>query len=212
MHSLFPLRFLPRLFMELCILTCLSQLGPVFKIPQQTIIPWSALPFYLVPLLIFILRAINLALGTIRLLTVLQGRRIMVWLIAFIQSILFLIILGGIFDQLDNIWNIIAYGAGFSTGALLGMMLKNRMIPGANLLRVISPDLGEAVINHLHDHGYGATTISGTGKDGMVSIIYCFLPRHEVSLVHSQILAVNPTAFITVEPVRLLRGGWHVRK
>ncbi len=169
---------------------------------------WTVVPARVVPLLIFSLRTSDLTLATLRMLTVVRGHKATAWFLAIAQSSLFVIGVAGVLGNLNNLWNIIAYAAGYATGNVLGIIIEARLAPGHSLLRITSPHLGDAVMEYLHDHGYGATELSGAGIAGTVNVILCYTPRREVGLVKRGILEVDPQAFITVEHVRQLRGGW----
>jgi len=171
-------------------------------------IDWTMLdPAYL-PLVIFILRTINLTLSTVRMLVVLRGRKLSAWILAVFQSVLYIISVAGVLSDLQNPITILAYAGGFATGNVVGMWLENRLAPGQSLLRITSSTFGSAIREAIHDQGYGATEIAGTGKDGTVSMLYCFIPRKRVTSLQSIVLGVDPEAFLSVVHVRQLSGGW----
>lgn len=169
---------------------------------------WSLIPPHLIPFVIFSLRTGDLTLGTLRMLIVVRGRKNAAWFIAIAQATLFVVGVAGVLGNLDNPLNILAYAAGFASGNVLGILIEARLAPGHSLLRITSSHLGDAVSEHLHAHGYGATMISGSGIEGTVSVILCYVPRKDVTRVRREILEIDPEAFITLENVRQLRGGW----
>lgn len=171
-------------------------------------IDWGMLDVAYLPLVIFILRTINLTLSTVRMLFVLRGRKLSAWILAVLQSVLYIISVAGVLSDLQNPITILAYAGGFATGNVVGMWMENRLAPGHSLLRITSSTFGSAIREEIHAQGYGATEIAGTGKDGTVSVLYCFIPRKKVPSLQSIALGVDPEAFLSVVYVRQLRGGW----
>lgn len=169
---------------------------------------WGVIPSTIVPLLIFGLRTINLTLATLRMLTVVRGHRATAWFLGILHSSLFVITIAGVLGNLQNPWNLVAYAAGLATGNVLGMAIEAKLAPGHSLLRITSAQRGTAILESLHGHGHGATEYSGQGRSGTVSVILCYVPRRQVEQVKRQVVNTDPEAFITVDHVRQLRGGW----
>lgn len=169
---------------------------------------WGSIPSTLVPWLIFILRTTNLIIATLRMLTVVRGYRTTVWFLGMVQAGLFITTIAGVLGTLHNPWNLIAYAAGLATGNVLGMTIEAKLASGHCLLRITSSGRGTAVLEALHQQGYGATEVSGQGKMGMVSVILCYVPRRRVEQTKQHVITIDPEAFITIDYVRQLRGGW----
>jgi uncharacterized protein YebE (UPF0316 family) len=172
-------------------------------------IAWSRIPAVLLPLFIFLLRTFDLTLATLRTLTVMRGNAPLAWSIGFIQSLSFILGVSGVLLNLQNPLNLLAYAAGFATGNVIGITIESKVAPGHSLLRIVSPQRGNLITDELRQSGRGVTEIPAQGKSGMVSMIYCYVPRREVGSIKKQILEVDPQVFITTENVRQLQGGWH---
>ncbi len=169
---------------------------------------WDRIPVALVPLIIFSLRTADLSLSTLRMLSVIRGRRGPAWLLAFAQSILYVVGITGVIANLRNPINLLAFAAGFASGNVVGLMIENRLAPGHSHLRVISTGYGAAILESLHDAEIGATDISAGGRAGTVDQIYCFVPRRKARDTVKLILQIDPTAFISAVAVRRIDGGW----
>ncbi len=189
------------------IIACYIQFGG-YVLPAAPTLAWSVLPGEWVPLLIFLLRTSDLTISTIRTLTIVQGRRTTAWLLALFQSSLFVTGIAGVLGDLDNPLNLAAYASGFAFGNVLGMAIEAKLAPGHILLRITSSHLGEALSNHLRDEGHGVTELSGMGMRGTVHVMLTFIPRRKIQHVKQQIVEIDPQAFISMEPVRQLKGGW----
>jgi uncharacterized protein YebE (UPF0316 family) len=170
---------------------------------------WGIIPPTLFPLLIFMLKVSDVTLATLRMLTVVRGRRATAWIIGFAQATIFIIAVVGVLANLNNPLNVIAYAAGMATGNVLGMTIEAKIAPGHSLLRIASSRRGNAILERLRAEGWGATEVPAQGKMGMVSWILCYVPRRQIAHVTQQIIQTDQEAFITVEQVRLIRGGWN---
>jgi uncharacterized protein YebE (UPF0316 family) len=139
---------------------------------------------------------------------VVRGRRASAWFLGLLQAIVFIAGIAGVLGNLKDPLNLIAYAGGFATGSVLGMVIEIWLAPGHSLLRITSAKRGRTILDLLHEEGHGATEISGQGKLGMVSLIFCIVPRRHIDYVKRAVIETDPEAFITVEHVRQLRGGW----
>lgn len=167
------------------------------------------LPSWTLPLLIFALRVTDMSLDTLRVLFVIRRQRAMAWVLGFFQSALWVVAITSVLGNLDNLWNLVFYAAGFATGNVVGMAIEERLAVGHANLRIISPRWGSATAEALRESGYAATEISGRGKDGMVSVIISSVRRRDVPRVRHRVAEIDPDAFLTVEDVRPLhRGFW----
>jgi len=169
-------------------------------------------PVWVGTLLIFLLRVLNLSMDTVRILFVIQGRKVIVWILGFIQSIVFVLAIGSVLSQLDNIWFLLAYAGGYSTGTSIGMWIEERLALGYLQVTIISPSLGALIADHLRKEGFAVTEIPARGRDGMVSILHCSVMRRDLDLLESISMEADPKAFITTENVRPLRAGFWRKK
>lgn len=177
-------------------------------LPTNLLIPWELIHPVAIPFLIFFLRAVEMTMATLRMLSVVYGRRGLAWIFGILQAGIFITAISGVLGNLQNLWTFIAYAAGFATGIVIGMSIEGRVAPGHSLLRIISPGRANAIIEALWKHGHGATEISAKGISGMVGLVLCFIPRRAIRRTSAEILKIDPEAFITVEYVRQQKGGW----
>jgi uncharacterized protein YebE (UPF0316 family) len=171
---------------------------------------WGFIPATLLPLLIFGLRTIDITISTLRMLFVVRGRRAHTWILGLVQAFLFVASIAGVLGNLQDPLNLVAYAVGFATGSVLGIMIEARLAPGNSLLRITSAKRGSTILATLHSEGHGATEVSGQGRLGTVSLILCYVPRRQIDRVKQTVVETDPEAFITVDHVRQLHGGWRV--
>jgi uncharacterized protein YebE (UPF0316 family) len=160
-------------------------------------------------LLIFLLRLSDMTLDTLRLLFMMRGRKITSGLIGAAQATIFVIAIGRVLSQLDNILNVIGYAGGFGAGVVVGMILEERMALGFGQMRVISLKKGQEIARRLRESGYGVTELEGFGRDGVVNLILITVRRKDVDHVQKLVLSIDESAFITIEDVRPLWRGFY---
>jgi uncharacterized protein YebE (UPF0316 family) len=168
-----------------------------------------ALPPLALTLLIFVLRTMDLTLGTLRVLAVFHGRRLLAWALGFIDAIIFVSAIAGVLANLDNPLNILAYAAGFAFGNVLGMSIEAHQAPGHSLMRIVSISRGQEIAEALHRSGRGATEFAARGIHGEIGLVMSYMPRRQVPEARKLVGALDPQAFVTVEQVRQLVGGWN---
>jgi uncharacterized protein YebE (UPF0316 family) len=160
-------------------------------------------------LLIFVLRVLDIAAATLRMLMVIRGRKLNAWILGFIQALLFVLAIQAVLSDLSSWINIIAYAMGFATGTVIGMWIEERIAIGHKHLRIISSRRGSELAEHLRAQGFAVTEVLGRGKDGTVSLLNCTVHRKDVQLIETLVKEKDEQAFITADDVMpVSRGFW----
>jgi len=180
----------------------LAALAGALWLPLPAIVP------ALLPLVIFLVRTLNLTLATARMLAVVRGRYGAAWVLGLLDSLLFVVATVEVFKDLTNPWSLLAYAGGYATGSLIGMIVEARVAPGHALLRIYSQDRGHALAGTLHSTGYGATELPGLGDAGASTLVLSYVPRRRVDDVRRRLVEIDPWCRVTAEDVLQLRGGW----
>jgi len=163
--------------------------------------------------LIFVLRILNQTLDTMRILMMMRGRQIIVWLLGFSESLIFVLTLTSVLNDLDNPLNIFVYAAGFATGNTVGVWLERRLAIGFFNLRIVSSRKGEAVADKLRDEGFAVTEIPARGRSGAVTLLNVSVRRKDVESIREMVEAIDEGAFMTGEEMRpIWRGFWRRTK
>jgi uncharacterized protein YebE (UPF0316 family) len=158
--------------------------------------------------MIFFLRVADMSLDTIRVLFVVRGKKAIVWVLGFFQSLIFVIAISSVLTELDNILNVVGYATGFATGNLVGMLIEQRLAIGHILVTIISSNRGAFIAERLRAGGYAVTEIPGRGRNGTVFELHASVLRKDVPNVETIVLEADPQAFITAEDVRPVRRGF----
>jgi uncharacterized protein YebE (UPF0316 family) len=157
---------------------------------------------------IFALRVSDMTCDTLRLLFVVRGRKGIAWVLGFIQSVIFVIAITSVLQDLDNPLNIIGYAAGFATGNVVGMWIEEWLAIGYVKISIVSSGRGTALAHDLREAGFAVTEIPARGRDGMVSMLSVSVRRKEVERVEALVRKQDAEAFVIAEDVRPLRRGF----
>jgi len=158
--------------------------------------------YLLLPLFIFLARIFDVSLGTLRIIFVTKGMRIIAPLVGFFEVLIWLLAISRIMQDLDNWVSYIAYAGGFATGNFVGMYLEERLAIGHEMIRVITRKDATSLIEKLREMGYGVTSVKAEGIEGEVAIIYIIARRRMISEVLDKINYFNPRALYTVESIK----------
>jgi uncharacterized protein YebE (UPF0316 family) len=163
----------------------------------------------MVALGIFLARLVNQTIDTIRFMMTIRGRKLVAWIMGFLETAIFVVTLSAVFSNLTNILYIVAYSAGFATGNTIGMVVEEKLAIGYQHVRIISSKRGTALAEKLRREGFAVTEIPARGKEGTVAILNVSVRRRQVKKVHEIAQKVDKSAFISSEETHpLWRGYW----
>lgn len=162
---------------------------------------------WLVAFGIFAARLVNIAIDTLRFMFTLRGKSGLSWILGFIESVLFVLVIGSVLSNMDNPLNVIGYAAGFATGNVIGMAIEKRLAIGYTHFTIISRDHSTEIADKLRVAGYGVTEIPARGRESNFMLVDCHVRRKQAEEVEELVLEVDPKAFITAEEVTPRRSG-----
>jgi uncharacterized protein YebE (UPF0316 family) len=161
----------------------------------------------LMPLLIFLARICDVSIGTMRIIFVSKGKKYIAPIMGFFEVLIWITAISKIMQNLDNYVNYVAYAAGFATGNFVGMLIEEKLAVGFQMIRIITDQDGQALVQDLNTGGFGATSVEAHGAKEKVHIIYTIVQRTELQKVLSIIDQFNPKSFYTIEDVRAVNEG-----
>lgn len=154
------------------------------------------------PLLIFFSRIIDVTIGTIRIICVSRGNKLLASFCGFFEVLIWLLAIGQIMKNLNNVACYVAYAGGFAMGNFIGISIEEKLAMGILGVRVITRDDSTELITRFKNEGFGVTSIDAKGITGPVNIIYTIIKRNAYPKVASMIKEFNPEAFYAIEDVR----------
>ncbi|NLW71858.1 MAG: DUF2179 domain-containing protein [Chloroflexi bacterium] len=159
-------------------------------------------------LAIFAVRVVSIAMDTLRFMLTIRGNKTISWILGFIQSTVYVVIIGVILTNMENVLNIVAYSAGFATGNLVGMWIEQKLAFGFSHISIVSKQQGFALAEALRMGDYAVTEIPARGRDGIVYLLNLTTRRKMVPEVEKLVRSIDPEAFITTEDITPVRAGY----
>lgn len=158
--------------------------------------------------LICLSRICDVALGTIRTIYTLRGRKFVAAGIGLIEVTIFIFAISSVLRAgVRDPWKIGGYIVGYSLGIYIGITIEGWIASGWTMLRIISRESAAHLVERLRQSGEAVTQLMGEGRDGPVPILFVVLRRKRTREVLQTIREIAPRAFVTVEGVSQAIGG-----
>jgi uncharacterized protein YebE (UPF0316 family) len=161
----------------------------------------------ILPLLIFFSRAIDVSLGTIRIIFVSKGQRFLASLLGFFEILVWIIAITKIMQNITNFFYYIVYAGGFASGIYLGIVIEERIAFGLVSIHVFTVKDAKELLKKLRDRNYGVTSRVAQGEKGKIDELFIVIKRKNLAQVLGILRGYDSEAFISVEDVRLVKGG-----
>ena len=161
------------------------------------------------PILIFVLRILNSAIGTVRLVIMSRGQRVWGFAFASLESLLFAYTAGQVITDLENIPKLAAYVLGFAVGGYVGVLIENRFYQVYDEIKIIaSRPIAHQIAVALREADHGVTEILAEGAHGEVSELQIITHRRDLTDVLNIARSIKDDVFVTVEQSSFIRNGW----
>lgn len=162
--------------------------------------------------IILVINIVYVTLSTLRMILTLKGRRYVAAFVSMFEIVIYVLGLGLVLDNLDQIQNLIAYAVGFGTGVIVGTKIEEKLALGYITVNVISTNPDFEFTRKLRDKGYGVTSSFAYGMDGDRLSMQILTPRkYELSL-YETIKKIDEKAFIISYEPKQIHGGFWVKQ
>ena len=152
-------------------------------------------------LIIFFSRIVDVSLGTLRTISIVQGRQWMAFWLGFFEVIVWLIVISTVIHKIQDTPVLgIFYALGFAAGNMAGIRIEGWLALGSTILRVISKEHVQQIADCVREHGYTVTIFHGEGKYGPVAELYIVCLRRDLKAILQMVQEIEPTAFYVTEP------------
>lgn len=162
--------------------------------------------YIILPLLIFVARICDVSIGTIRIILVSKGQKMVAPFLGFFEVLIWIIAISRIMQNLDNIMCYIGYAAGFATGNFVGMVIEEKLAIGTLIIRIISSN-GKAISEQIAKEGFGVTRLEGHGSIEKVDVVVSIVKRQDLKKIIDIIQHIEPGAFYSIEEAKNVNKG-----
>jgi uncharacterized protein YebE (UPF0316 family) len=161
----------------------------------------------LLPLIIFFSRICDVSLGTLRHVFISKGFRKVVPLLGFFEVLIWIIVVGQVMKNLNNVACYLAWAGGFATGSFVGLWIEEKLALGLQVIRIITNQDCNELLDALKKDNHGITVVDAQGAVGPVKMIFTIIKRKNVKEVVQLIRQHNPTAFYSIEEIKNTSQG-----
>jgi uncharacterized protein YebE (UPF0316 family) len=166
---------------------------------------------FLMILIILIVNVVYVSFNTIRIILTLKGQRYMAAFISTIEVFVYVIGLGLVLNNLNEIQNILAYAIGFGIGVIVGMKIEEKLALGYITVNVITKELDLDLPKKLREKGYGVTNWVAGGLEGDRTAMQILTPRKYELQLYETINSLDSKAFIISYEPKTIHGGFWVK-
>jgi len=161
-------------------------------------------------LIIFAINIVYVTFFTIRMILTLKGYRYIAAFLSMIEVVVYVVGLGLVLDNLDEIQNLMAYAIGYGTGVIIGTKIEEKMALGYITVNVITEE-SRSLPRLLREKGYGVTDWEASGLEGNRKAMQILTPRKYELKLYSVIKELDPKAFIITYEPKTIHGGFWVK-
>lgn len=162
--------------------------------------------------IIFAVNIVYVSLFTIRMILTLKGKRYIAAGVSLIEVVVYIIGLGLVLENLDQIQNIIAYALGYGIGVIVGSIIEEKLALGYITVNVVSSNPDIDFTRQLREKGYGVTSWFSYGMDGDRLSMEILTPRKYELMLYEVIRNIDPRAFIIAYEPKHIQGGFWVKQ
>lgn len=166
---------------------------------------------WLMIIIIFSINIVYVSFFTMRMIMTLKGYRYLAALVSMIEVVIYIVGLGLVLENLDQIQNLVAYALGYGSGVIIGMKIEEKMALGYITVNVITIDESDYLPRRLREKGYGVTDWDANGMDGGRQAMQILTPRKMELQLYQTIKEIDPKAFIIAYEPKTIHGGFWVK-
>ncbi len=161
------------------------------------------LPIWAVAGAIFLLRVVDVAIGTVRTIFVVEGRARLAVVLGFFEVLIWVTAIAQVVSRFDDApWLAPVYAAGFAAGVGAGILIERALALKLFVIRILSKENGERIAAALNGEGRVLATFDGTTSQGPVNLVYVSARGPRVRSVIDLAKGVDPDLFYLVESAR----------
>lgn len=159
---------------------------------------------------IFCVRVFDVALGTVRMLFTVKGKRFVASTIGFIEMLIwFLIVKEALNTDLTSIWIAVSYAGGYALGTLLGSYLSERLISGMVTVQAILSSANDEVVTMIRKAGYAVSVLDVKGQDDKPKYLLLIeVNKKRQNAIRKLIKELDDRAFVIINDSKTVYNGY----
>jgi uncharacterized protein YebE (UPF0316 family) len=165
----------------------------------------QSVPPLLLGVAIFALRIVDVSLGTVRTISMVQGRARTAVVLGFFEVLVWITVVAQVVARIDT-EPLLApfYAGGYAAGVAVGMLIERRLSAGRYLVRIITHTKATEIAAAIGDRGRVVGTFPGATPVGTATLVFVSAFGRRVPEVLASARGADPTLLYTVE----MALGW----
>lgn|SRR5574344_109418 len=157
---------------------------------------------------IFLVRILDVSLGTFRTINTVKGKKLFASLVGFIEVFVwFVIVKEALNTEINSIWIAISYSLGFATGTYIGGVLSDKFIQGNLAVQVICENSDELVAS-IRANGYAVSVMNVKGQEKERYMLLIEIDKKDLSHLIKLVKKIDAKAFVVVNETKLVQNGY----
>ncbi len=160
-------------------------------------------PVWAMAVAIFLLRIGDVSIGTMRTISVIQGRIPLSVGLGFLEVLVWVSTVSQVLNRAtESPVLLLAYASGFAAGNGVGVLLERRLALGAVIVRIVSAAPASQLAELLRQHGQHVFQFDGREGDQPVTLSYVIVRRRDAPDIVQRARGIDPELFFAVDPLR----------
>ncbi len=165
-------------------------------------ISYEIFNYLVLPFFIFLARVMDVSIATVRVMFIMNGAKRWAPMLGFFESMIWLLAIGQIMQNLTNFYSYLAYASGYATGTFIGMCIEEKIAMGKMMVRVITRSTADEFIDWLNENHYRYTNVNAEDNGGNANVLFTVVKRSNLENLLKAVRYFHPEAFYTVEGIK----------
>ena len=164
-----------------------------------------SLPPLLLGVAIFALRIVDVSIGTVRTISMVQGRSRISVILGFFEVLVWITVVAQVVTRIDTQPLLVPfYAGGYAAGIAVGMLIERRLSAGRYLVRIITHTKVAEITTAIGNRGRVVGTFPGATPEGTATLVFVTALGRRVPDVLAAARGADPSLLYTVE----MALGW----
>ncbi len=160
---------------------------------------------------VFLVRILDVSLGTIRTVFTVKDKIVRASVIGFFEVLVwFLVVKDALNSDVNSIWIAVSYAMGFATGTYIGGLLSRFFTKKGTLsVQIIIKKADKGLISQLRNSGYAVSVMNVSGYDNEDKLfLFMEIPIIKLRQVKQIVKKYDETFFMVVNDTRNVYNGY----
>ncbi|MBE6148060.1 MAG: DUF2179 domain-containing protein [Firmicutes bacterium] len=159
---------------------------------------------------IFLARACDVSLGTLRTVYSVKGKPVIAAIIAFVEVFIwYMVAREALNTAVDSLWIPFSYAGGYATGTMLGTFISNKYVKGLACVQVITQKNNQMLIDAIRERGYGISVVALKNDYDAVKkeMLLIEVNKKSIKDLTELVKSHDASAFVMVNETKIVQNG-----